>query len=90
MRGTSFEFDTVNISVQEGTVAFGGNNAGPETIVPAGFTTFVGTDGTAANPTEVAVSTLAPPAPVGVPPPEVVTQPPVVTTGSLSIDIIYR
>ena len=64
VRGTSFDFDTVNLSVHEGKVVFGGNS-GPATTVNSGFNTFVGTDGTAENPVEVTTAATIPSAPVG-------------------------
>jgi len=64
VRGTSFDFDTVNLSVHEGKVVFGGNS-GPATTVSSGFNTFVGTDGTAENPVEVAAAATMPSAPPG-------------------------
>ena len=66
VRGTSFDFDTVNISVDKGTVAFSGNT-GPAAIVNTGNTTFVSTEGTAVNPVEVTSAALIPPSPAGIP-----------------------
>lgn len=60
VRGTTFEFDTVNLSVEEGRVIFGGNN-GPAVIVTGGGASYVRFDGTAVIPSEVTAVSLAPP-----------------------------
>jgi hypothetical protein len=49
VRGTSFEFDTCNLKVNEGSVAFRGNR-GIGIIIPAGMASSVGVDGKAADP----------------------------------------
>jgi len=66
VRGTSFEFDTVNISVEKGTVAFSGNT-GPAAMVNTGNTTFVSAEGTAVKPVDVVSAALIPPSPAGTP-----------------------
>ena len=66
VRGTSFEFDMVNVSVEKGMVAFSGNT-GPAAMVSSGNTTFVSAEGTAVNPVEVKTASLTPPAPAGIP-----------------------
>jgi hypothetical protein len=90
VRGTSFDFDTVNLSVHEGRVVFGGTS-GPATVVNSGFVTFVGVDGTAENPAEVTSAAALPPAPVGTP---TGTSSAASGTGDLlgdiSIDLIYK
>jgi hypothetical protein len=73
VRGTSFEFDTVNLAVSEGRVAFSGAS-GLVTMVNAGGANFVGTDKEPANATGVEAS-LLPPAPVGTPADETMTRP---------------
>jgi hypothetical protein len=65
VRGTSFEFDTLNLSVTEGTVSFGGISAAPAVMVQAGGSSFIGTDGNAVSPAEISAASLMPPAPVG-------------------------
>jgi len=65
VRGTSFEFDTVNLTVREGTVSFSSSSSGAATMVRGGESSFVGTDGQPANPVEVATAALLPSAPVG-------------------------
>jgi hypothetical protein len=65
VRGTSFEFDTVNLSASEGTVSFGSASGTPSVMVQAGGSSFIGTNGTAVSPAEVSAAALVPPAPVG-------------------------
>jgi len=65
VRGTSFEFDTVNLTVLEGKVAFGSNSSGVATMVKSGESSFVGTNGQPANPVEVKAAGLLPAPPVG-------------------------
>jgi len=65
VRGTSFEFDTVNLSVLEGKVMFGSTSSGLTTMVQGGESSFVGADGQPANPAEVTTAALLPSAPVG-------------------------
>jgi hypothetical protein len=48
VRGTSFEFDTVRLSVREGTVAFSGAS-GPAEMVSAGNTSSIEEDETSVN-----------------------------------------
>ena len=64
VRGTSFEFDTRNVNVNEGTVAFRGAS-GALMLVPAGTVSYVGGDGKAVDPIETTAGNLMPPAPVG-------------------------
>jgi hypothetical protein len=66
VRGTSFEFDTVNLSASEGTVSFGSASGAPAVMVQAGGSSFIGTNGNAVSPAEVKAASLQPPAPVGV------------------------
>lgn len=85
VRGTSFDFDTVNVNVHEGRVMFGGS-VGPSTIVNGGFFTFVGAEGAAENPIEVTSATVMPQAPVEAP---VVTGQTAAPAGELSVSIMY-
>jgi len=64
VRGTSFDFDTLNLNVFEGTVAFAGGS-GVTVPVAAGFASYVGTMGSAANPQETKREGLHPLPPVG-------------------------
>jgi len=65
VRGTSFEFDTVNLTVREGKVAFSSASAGAVTIVQGGESSFIGVNGQPVSPVEVTEASLLPPAPVG-------------------------
>ena len=65
VRGTSFEFDTVNLSANEGTVSFSSVSGAPAVMVQAGGSSFIGTNGNAVSPAEVSAAALQPPAPVG-------------------------
>jgi len=88
VRGTSFEFDTVNLTVHEGTVSFSSTSSGPATMVRRGEASFVGTDGQPANPAEVATASLLPSAPVGSETSvEEATSSP--STGGINIDTTY-
>jgi hypothetical protein len=49
VRGTSFEFDTVNLKVNEGSVAFRGSR-GFGLIIPAGMASAISADGKAVDP----------------------------------------
>ncbi|MDR2700958.1 MAG: FecR family protein [Spirochaetaceae bacterium] len=60
VRGTSFDFDTRNLSVQHGTVAFQGSR-GRVVLVRAGSSSYVQSDGRAASPQETSVASLLPP-----------------------------
>ena len=60
VRGTGFEFDTFNLKVNEGKVAFQGKNGMPM-MVHAGRTSHVGRDGNAVNPVETEKGSLEPP-----------------------------
>jgi len=65
VRGTSFDFDTVNLNVNEGAVSFGGVSGAPSVTVQAGGSSFIGTNGNAVSPAEISAASLLPPAPVG-------------------------
>jgi hypothetical protein len=64
VRGTSFEFDTVNLSVNEGTVAFSGIT-GPATMVSAGESSYVAVNTMPTDPAGAATAGLLPAAPIG-------------------------
>ena len=64
VRGTSFEFDTRNLFVDNGTVSFRGNR-GAGMLVNGGASSQIGKEGRAANPMEIANSNLKPVVPVG-------------------------
>jgi hypothetical protein len=64
VRGTSFEFDTRNLYVNEGTVIFSGNR-GQSFLVGAGGTSRVDQTGRASNPAEERILNLMPPSLAG-------------------------
>ena len=64
VRGTSFEFDTKNITVREGIVAFKGKKGGV-ILVSAGSSSRIKADEKAANPVETTAAALLPPLPGG-------------------------
>jgi len=86
VRGTSFEFDTLNLKVLEGTVSFGGN-VGTDVMVRAGGESYVQTDGKTVDPFDISKANLLPQAPVGTP--EVMTGLPVNSTGEISIIVEF-
>jgi len=65
VRGTEFDFDTRNLQVLEGTVAFQGSKGGT-ILVSAGSTSAIQPDGKAADPIETNAAALIPPPPAGV------------------------
>ena len=64
VRGTSFEFDTDNLYVSEGTVSFIGNR-GQNMFVSAGESSHVERTRCASNPRDRRNAVLMPPSPVG-------------------------
>jgi hypothetical protein len=64
VRGTSFEFDTDNLYVNEGVVSFRGSK-GQNILVRAGETSRLGQSGTVTIPTDEKISNLMPPSPAG-------------------------
>jgi hypothetical protein len=60
VRGTSFDFDTRNLSVQNGTVVFQGRRGGV-VLVRTGSNSYAQQDGRVANPLAVNVAALLPP-----------------------------
>jgi len=89
VRGTSFEFDTVNLTVLEGKVAFSSASSGVATMVRGGESSFVGADGNPANPADVASASLMPPTPVGSETPVGAQSPSSPSTGDLDITLKY-
>jgi hypothetical protein len=85
VRGTSFEFDTINLRVNEGRVAFSGAS-GLATVVNAGRENAIGTD---SEPAASATVSILPPAPVGMPTDRTLTQPSSPPVGEQSIHILY-
>jgi hypothetical protein len=64
VRGTSFEFDTNNLYVKEGTVSFSGTN-GQNVLVGAGGTSQVNQTGQVSSPKDERNANLMPPSPIG-------------------------
>jgi len=64
VRGTSFEFDTNHLYVNEGAVSFGGNS-GQSILVRAGENSRLDQTGAVTIPKEEKISNLMPPSPVG-------------------------
>jgi hypothetical protein len=64
VRGTSFEFDTRNLYVSEGTVSFMGKR-GQLMQVSAGSNSRIEADARATSPVEVQIAGLLPPTPMG-------------------------
>jgi len=89
VRGTSFEFDTVNLRVNEGTVSFGGVSGTPAVMVQEGGSSFIGTDGNAVSPVEISDASLMPPAPVGADAPAPGDSPVIVTSGQIAVTLDY-
>jgi len=89
VRGTSFEFDTINLTVLEGTVVFGSSSSGVATMVQGGESSFVGTDGQPVSPVEVSNANLLPPMPVGADLISTPVQPPNPSTGDIAVTIEY-
>jgi hypothetical protein len=67
VRGTDFDFDAVNLVVNEGAVVFVGAN-GQAVTIPAGGISSIGAGGASSSSLEEAVSALAPLLPPGVDP----------------------
>jgi hypothetical protein len=67
VRGTGFDFDAVNLIVNEGSVAFVGAN-GQTVYVPAGGISSIGAGGASSSSLQEAVAALAPLLPPGVDP----------------------
>jgi hypothetical protein len=66
VRGTSFELDTLNLSVNEGTVAYSGS-FGPTAMVTAGAASYIQINGAPAEPVGTMTESLVPSPPVGTP-----------------------
>ena len=65
VRGTGFDFDTRNLTVRHGKVAFHGNKGGVM-LVSTGSTSTVESNGKAADPMVTTTGTLTPPPPAGI------------------------
>jgi hypothetical protein len=78
VRGTSFEFDTRNLQVYDGTVIFKGT-LGQGVPISAGLNISIGQNESAVNPISHGVATLRPQSPVGT---EVNISPVTIPTGN--------
>jgi hypothetical protein len=65
VRGTGFDFDGKNLSVNDGRVAFAGASGGTVFVSAGNTSTAVDVSGRAADPIETSAATLLPPAPSG-------------------------
>jgi hypothetical protein len=65
VRGTVFEFDTINLRVNEGTVAYSGSRGRPMLVSAGNASTVDLVSGRVADPIVVAGAELLPPAPMG-------------------------
>jgi hypothetical protein len=94
VRGTSFEMDTQTITVIEGSVAFSsstGFGSGVTTMVKAGDTSTVTSEGSATNPASSSVEDVLPPAPIGsgISGDTTPAGKPTLTTGDLDMDFSW-
>jgi hypothetical protein len=89
VRGTSFDFSTQNLHVQEGTVSFTGNR-GKSLLVNTGSDSQVKTDGSVGDPLETRSSRLLPPLPVGMDTRAGAAVETVRSSGTIIIDIAYQ
>jgi hypothetical protein len=64
VRGTGFDFDTLNLKVRHGKVAYTGSKGGT-TIVRSGSSSKVSKNGKASDPADAAAADLIPAAPAG-------------------------
>jgi hypothetical protein len=64
VRGTTFEMDTQNLNVSEGSVAWGGSD-GLNVMVSSGSSSTISNTGGAVNPVETSTAGLTPPLPPG-------------------------
>jgi len=98
VRGTSFEFDTHNLSVIEGRVSFQGLR-GSSRPISAGFRSNVDRDGNTLDQSDANRSNFQPPPPTGTDstsgksaplPTGIKSSPKAPSTGDLGVDVIYE
>ncbi|MDR0290095.1 MAG: FecR family protein [Treponema sp.] len=89
VRGTSFEFDTVKITVNEGKVAFSGAS-GLSAMVNAGRVNFIGTDREPADISSIMEASLVPSTPVGMPPGITLTQVSPTSSGNMDFYVGFQ
>ena len=92
VRGTSFEFDTRNLYVNNGTVSFRGNR-GSSMMVGTGYSSNINENDKAADPLDVKNAKLRPKAPGNTDSGEggykPASSPPQSSSGDFSVEIIY-
>jgi len=89
VRGTSFEFDTNNLYVNEGTVSFAGSR-GQNVLVNAGGNSRVEQTGQATKPMDERKANLMPPSLVGTSAEDASVPSPVATGVNFSIELDFR
>ena len=89
VRGTSFEFDTDNLYVSEGTVSFSGNR-GQNIYVSAGGSSRVEASGVARTPRDDRIANLLPPSPAGTSAGDSSVPSPVASGVNFSIELDFR
>jgi len=89
VRGTSFEFDTNNIHVNEGTVSFTGKN-GQNVLVGAGGSSRVDQSGQASSPQDERDADLMPPSPVGTSAKEMPVSAPASASMPFTFELVFQ
>ena len=89
VRGTSFEFDTDNLFVNEGTVSFNGSR-GQNILVSAGGNSRVGQTGQVVSPRDRRNADLLPPSPAGINAGDVPVSLPVAAGANFAIELEFK
>ena len=90
VRGTSFEFDTREVKVEKGTVAFSGNKGGTM-LVSAGSSSIITESNKASDPVVTSAAELLPPPPVGSDSGSTsIFESPAPATGDFTVELIYE
>jgi hypothetical protein len=89
VRGTAFDFDTRNLFVSHGVVAFSGT-AGGTMLVGAGSTSVIESSGKAADPIETTAAALVPSPPAGTGSGSATDNRSEDTAGELNLDLKYE
>jgi len=89
VRGTSFEFDTDNLYVNEGAVSFSGNR-GQNILVSAGGNSRVGQTGQVVSPRDRRNADLLPPSPAGINAGDVPVSLPVAAGANFAIELEFK
>lgn len=88
VRGTEFEMDVDRMNVISGKVIYKGTN-GTAVIVTGGNASLINKDSSSANPSDIAVQSLAPNSPAGTSAPAIVSQTAENPSGNLLITVDY-